>query len=130
MSGSATLTVGAKLYHIPLFVPAGSILPFGPKEQYVSEKGSDPIELRIYPGADATFTLYEDEGTNYNYEHGAFSTIQLQWNERNQELVIGKRAGSYPGMTHEREFSVQLIGSSAKAQVVIYQGHDLHVSLK
>jgi alpha-D-xyloside xylohydrolase len=77
VSGSATLTVGAKLYQIPLFVPAGSILPFGPKEQYVSEKGSDPIELRIYPGADATFTLYEDEGTNYNYEHGAFSTIQL-----------------------------------------------------
>jgi alpha-D-xyloside xylohydrolase len=130
MPGNVTLITDAKLDQIPLFVPAGSILPFGPKEQYVSEKRSDPIELRIYPGADTTFTLYEDEGTNYNYEHGAFSLIQLRWNERNQELVIGKRTGSYPGMRHEREFSVQLIGSSAKTQVVVYQGRELHVSLK
>jgi alpha-D-xyloside xylohydrolase len=120
---------GARLDRIPLFVPAGSILPFGPKEQYVSEKRSDPVELRIYPGADARFILYEDEGTNYNYEHGAFSLVQLQWNERNHELVIGKRTGSYPGMTQEREFSVQLVGSSVKAKVVAYQGRELHVSL-
>ena len=128
--GGETRITDAKLDQIPLFVPAGSILPFGSKEQYISEKPSDPIELRIYPGADATFTLYEDEGTNYNYEQGAFSSIQLQWNERNQELVIDKRAGSYPGMTHEREFSVQLIGSSAKTQIAVYQGRELHVSLK
>ena len=128
--GGETLSTDAKLDQIPLFVPAGSILPFGPEEQYVLEKRGDPIELRVYPGANATFTLYDDEGTNYNYEHGAFSLIRLQWNERKRELVIGKRAGSYPGMIQERTFSVQLIGSNARARVVVYRGRELHVSLK
>jgi alpha-D-xyloside xylohydrolase len=107
---------------IPLFVPAGSILPLGPEKQYIAQKPDDPIELRIYPGKDATFTLYEDEGTNYNYEKGQFSTIVLKWDNRRGQLEIGKRDGSFPGMLTERTFSVHLAGTSAAPRTVTYRG--------
>jgi len=125
-----SVEVDAKLDQIPLFVPAGSILPFGPKEQFVSEKPADPIELRVYPGADATFTLYEDEGTNYNYDHGNFSTIELKWNDRKFEIEIGKRFGSFPHMLQERKFSMHVAGSSSKPRIVEYRGEVLRISMK
>lgn len=129
-AGGASLITDAKLDRIPAFVPAGSILPFGPVEQYISQKRGGPIELRVYPGADALFDLYEDEGTNYDYEHGVFSSIKLTWNDDRHELTIGKREGSFPGMPTEREFLVQLIGTTAKQQAVKYEGRELHVILK
>jgi len=84
----------------------------------------------VYPGADATFDLYEDEGTNYNYEHGASSSIKLRWDNARHELTIGKREGSFPGMLTNREFRIQLIGSPAGQQIVKYQGGELHIALK
>lgn len=130
VTGSASLITDAKLDRIPVFVLAGSILPFGPTEQYISQKRGGAMELRVYSGADAKFDLYEDEGTNYDYEHGVFSSIKLQWNDDRHELIIGKREGSFPGMPTERQFLVQLIGSAAKQQVVKYEGREIHVMLK
>jgi alpha-D-xyloside xylohydrolase len=127
--GGRTVLVDAKLDEIPVFVPAGSILPFGPTEQYAAENKDGRIDLRIYPGEDATFDLYEDEGTNYDYERGLFTSIRFRWNERNHELMIGNRSGTYPGMANERQFSVRIVGSSAKPRVVTYEGRELHVSL-
>jgi alpha-D-xyloside xylohydrolase len=84
-------------------------VPFGPALQYATEKPADPVELRIYRGADGRFTLYEDEGDSYNYEQGARATIPFSWNESKQTLTIGKRAGTFPGMLAERVFRVVFV---------------------
>lgn len=94
---------------MPLFVRAGSIIPMGPYVQYADEKPEAPLEIRIYPGADGTFTLYEDEGDNYNYEKGVYSTIRFDWDDSGRILTIHKREGKYPGMIVERTFKVMLV---------------------
>ena len=91
---------------LPLFIRPGSILPLGPFIQYSSEKPADPMELRIYRGADGQFTLYEDEGDNYNYENGKYATIPISWDEARHTLEIGKRSGAFPGMLKHRTFNV------------------------
>ncbi len=95
---------------MPLFVKAGSILPVGPKVQYATEKKWDNLEIRVYPGADGTFTLYEDENDNYNYEKGQYSTIVFHWNDKKRELTIDARKGSFPGMLSQRTFNVVVVG--------------------
>ena len=130
VAGGSSLVTEAKLDRIPVFISAGSILPLGPTEQYISQKPASSLELRVYPGADATFDLYEDEGTNYNYEHGDSSLIKLRWDNARHELTIGKREGSFFGMLTNREFRIQLIGSPAGQQIVKYQGGELHIALK
>jgi alpha-D-xyloside xylohydrolase len=94
---------------MPMYVPAGSIIPMGPKMQYVTEKKTDPIELRVYTGADAEFDIYEDEGDNYNYEKGVYSIITVKWNNKTGTLTIGERKGTFPGMLKSRVFKVVLV---------------------
>jgi Domain of unknown function (DUF5110) len=77
-----TTDIDAPPGRIPILVRAGSIVPIGPIEQYTGEKPPKDLEIRIYPGADGDFSLYEDEGTNYNYEKGQRSTIHFHWNDR------------------------------------------------
>jgi len=89
-----------------MFVRAGSIVPMGPEMQYVGEKTWEQLEMRVYPGADATFTLYEDEGDGYDYEKGAYTTITFSWDDRRRTLTIGDRQGNFPGMIAKRQFSV------------------------
>ncbi|MBP7912475.1 MAG: DUF5110 domain-containing protein, partial [Streptococcus sp.] len=91
---------------IPLYVKAGSIIPFGPKVQYTTEKRWDSLEIRIYEGADGAFTLYEDEGDNYNYEKGMYSTIAFLWDDAKKTLTIGDRKGSFPSMLIQRKFKI------------------------
>jgi alpha-D-xyloside xylohydrolase len=110
-AGGQTIRVNAPLQTIPLQVRAGSIIPLGPSEQYVGEKAADPLELRIYRGRDGAFTLYEDEGTNDNYEHGALAWIPITWDEATQALTIGKRSGSFPGMLAQRTFRIVWVRS-------------------
>src|SRR5439155_6048612 len=81
----------ATLDRMPLYVRAGSIIPMGPEEEYSNQKPADPIELRVYPGADGDFTLYEDEGDTYNYEKGKYATIPIHWNDATRTLTIGER---------------------------------------
>lgn len=94
---------------IPLFVKAGSIIPFGPEIQHSDEKPADPIRLRVYTGQDADFTLYEDENVNYNYEKGVFSRIPISFEESSKKLTIGERLGEFPGMLQERTFEIDWI---------------------
>ena len=118
--GGQRVTIGTTLDRVPMFVRAGSILPLGPEMQYVGEKSWDHLELRIYPGADGSFTLYEDEGDNYNYEKEVYSTIAFKWNDRSRTLTIGDRQGSYPGMLQNRQFTVIL--PDGKQQTIRYSG--------
>ena len=118
--GGQTITLKTTLDQVPMFVRAGSILPLGPEMQYVGEKSWAHLEVRVYPGADGRFTLYEDEGDNYNYERGIYSTIELQWDDHSRTLSISKRIGSYPGMLQTREFKIVL--PDGKQQTILYDG--------
>jgi alpha-D-xyloside xylohydrolase len=106
--GGQSITAQAPLDKLPVYAKAGSIIPYGPLVQ--SAAGNpDPIELRIYPGANGDFTLYEDEGDNYDYEHGARSTIPIQWDDKSSTLTIGARDGSFPGMLEHCTFHVVVV---------------------
>jgi alpha-D-xyloside xylohydrolase len=96
---------------MPLFVRAGSIIPMGPFIQYSTEK-NDPIEIRIYPGANGEFTLYEDENDNYGYLSGLYSLTTFRWNDEQKMLTINARKGSYPGMPKAHTFNVVLAGEN------------------
>jgi len=108
--GGQTITTAAPIETLPLFVRAGSILPYGPDIQYASQS-VDPMELRVYRGANGGFTLYEDENDNYNYESGRCATIPMTWNEASQTLTIGARQGSFPGMLTSRTFRIVWVGT-------------------
>ncbi len=112
-TGGQSMTAPAPIDIIPLFVKAGSIIPMGPYIQYATEKPADPIELRIYPGADGTFELYEDENDNYQYEHGKYALIPFAWNDKAKTLTVGDRTGAFDGMLNERTFQVILVHPSA-----------------
>ena len=108
-SGGSAITAQAPLDRIPLDARAGSILPLGPVIEYAGQ-ATDPIELRIYPGADGDFTFYEDEGDSYRYEQGSRDD-PIHWNDSTRTLTVGDRAGSYPGMPSEHTFNVVIVSS-------------------
>jgi len=138
IKGGQTIIAEAPLERIPLFIKAGSIVPMGPIVQYAGEKPAEALEIRVYEGANGTFTIYEDENDNYNYEKGLFSTIELSWNETKKTLTIGARKGSFPGMLSERKFNIvnaaknKAMGTDTEinqAKVVSYNGKKLVVKL-
>jgi alpha-D-xyloside xylohydrolase len=112
VEGPRTIDATAPIERLPLYVRAGSIVPMGPAKEWSTEKSEDPIELRIYRGADGDFTLYEDENDGYNYEKGAYATIPFHWDEAKQTLTIGDRKGEFPGMLAERNFQIVLVGEN------------------
>ena len=134
-AGGGRVDAAAPIESMPLYVPAGSILPLGPDVEYVDQKPADPLEVRVYPGANGSFTLYEDAGDSYDYEHGAYTTIPLRWDEATKTLTIGKRAGAYEGMLTKRTFRVVLVNQqrggglqeSAGARAVAYSGDEVRV---
>ncbi len=123
LSGTTT-AIDAPLERIPLLVRAGSILPIGPVEQYVGAQPAADLEIRVYPGAQGDFTLYEDEGTNYHYEQGQRSTIHFQWDNKKRVLLIGKRNGQFSGMLKSRRFKL-VAADSASSQTVSYSGQSI-----
>jgi alpha-D-xyloside xylohydrolase len=136
--GGQTIVADAPIDKIPLLVKSGSIVPLGPFIQYAAEKPADPIELRIYPGADGSFTLYEDENDNYNYEKGIHATIAFHWDDANRRLTIDDRKGSFPGMLKKRSFNIVIVGKDHGTgvettgnpdKVILYQGERQIVQL-
>ena len=109
--GGETRICAAPYEQIPVFVPSGSIIPFGPALQYSDEKPAGTIRLYVYEGQDGDFTLYEDEGTNYGYEAGRFANIHFSYNEAQKELTISDREGEFPGMLQKRTFIVVPVGA-------------------
>lgn len=116
-AGKQTITEEAPYERMPVYVKAGSIIPFGPELQYTAEKAADTITLNVYAGADATFELYEDEGTNYNYEKGAFAIIPIKYSEATKTVTIGERTGTFNGMLQKRTFRINII-TPAKAMAL------------
>ena len=108
-AGGQTIDAPAPYDSMPLFVRAGSIIPFGPEMQYTGEKPADPITLYVYEGADGAFTLYEDDGLTYGYERGAFARIPIRWNDATKTLTIGRREGSFRGMLTKRTFKIVFV---------------------
>jgi alpha-D-xyloside xylohydrolase len=106
LDGGRAIDAEAPLNRLPLCVRAGSIIPMGPDVEYAAEKAADPIELRVYGGADTGFTLYEDENDGYDYEKGFYATIPIRWDNTKQVLTIGERAGRFPGMLETRTFRI------------------------
>ena len=112
VEGGQSINAVAPLERLPLYVRAGSILPLGPDEEWSTEKAADPIELRIYRGANGDFTLYEDENDNYDYEKGVYATIPFHWDDAAHTLTIGDRKGQFPGMLESRTFRVVFVGEN------------------
>jgi alpha-D-xyloside xylohydrolase len=137
VDGGRYVDSAAPIDKMPLYVRAGSILPMGPEMEWSTERPEDPIELRVYRGADGEFTLYEDENDNYDYEKGAYATIPMRWDDAKQTLTIGERKGQFPGMLQSRTFRVVFVaekhgaggGTEQKAdEVVAYAGREVMVS--
>ena len=125
--GGQNIIAPAPIDHIPVYVRTGSIVPMGPLQQYSSEKPDAQWEIRIYPGADGEFTVYEDEGDNYNYEQGTYATYTLKWNDRARQLTVSNRKGSYPGMTKSRILNIVVVGDGKG--VGVSHDPDNHVSI-
>jgi alpha-D-xyloside xylohydrolase len=138
LKGGQTIDAAAPIETIPLYVREGSMVPMGPLVEYATQKPADDIELRIYPGADGHFTLYEDANNTYNYEKGEFATFDLNWNDKAKELSISERKGTFPGMLKTRKFSVVVVaenkGTGEKQtvkpdKIVEYNGKAIKIKL-
>ena len=123
---------------IPIMVKAGAIVPMGPFVQYAAEKPAQTIELRIYPGANGDFVLYEDQNDTYAYEKGVYATIALHWNDAKHTLTIDPRKGKFPGMLAKRTFKIVIVGAghgngiadtTAPDKTVTYDGRKTVVAL-
>ncbi|MBQ1755046.1 MAG: DUF5110 domain-containing protein, partial [Bacteroidales bacterium] len=136
-AGDRTRSMPAPYERMPLFVRAGSLIPFGPAMEWSDQKPADAIRLYVYAGADADFTLYEDDGLTYAYEKGAYSTIPIHWDDAARTLTIGDRTGEFPGMLETRTFHVIVVDPShphgydpdAKGTVCDYQGKTVTLNL-
>lgn len=113
LQGGREFTYDCALDSMPLFVPAGSIVPVGPAVEYASQKPWDSLQIRIYPGADAEYELYEDAGDGYGYLDGESSVIRFVWDDKAGKLTVEAREGGFPGMLAERDFNVVLVREGA-----------------
>ena len=130
INGGQEITKATTIDEIPLYIKSGSIIPFGPQVQYATEKKWDNLEIRVYPGANGAFTLYEDENDNYNYEKGVYSTINFTWNDAKKSLTINDRKGSFPGMLSTRKFNIVVVTADKKNdKAVTYSGKKVVVKL-
>jgi alpha-D-xyloside xylohydrolase len=137
IQGGQNLKVDAPYDRIPLYIREGAIIPVGPEIQYTDEKPAETIVLYVYRGQDGNFTLYEDEGVNYNYEKGAYSNIPFSYNDADGTLTIGERKGEFDGMLKERTFVIVPVSKNktrgfiydAQGQRVSYDGHEQKIKL-
>jgi alpha-D-xyloside xylohydrolase len=125
LEGGRSVTAAAPLDILPLYVRAGSIVPMGPYLEYATEKPADTIELRIYPGADGKFTIYEDENDGYDYENGQFATIPMGWDDRGHVLTIGKEQGTFPGMEKHHVFNIVIVKENKATGVAPASRYDI-----
>ena len=139
-AGGQTIVADAPYDKIPVFIPEGAILPIGPEMQWSDEKKPELIDLYVYAGKDGSYTLYEDEGTNYNYEKGKYAVIDFKYDDARKQVTIGARKGSFDGMLQKRRFNIILVNQnkqqgvnlakSPKGKVVKYSGQAMTVKLK
>jgi alpha-D-xyloside xylohydrolase len=138
LNGGQTIDAQAPIETMPLYVKAGSIIPMGPNVEYATQKSSEAVELRIYPGADGEFKFYQDEDDNYNYEKGKYATFILKWNDKLRQLTISDRKGTFIGMPQKQVFHVVLVKpghganidiTSKVDKIVNYQGKTISIKI-
>jgi alpha-D-xyloside xylohydrolase len=138
LAGGQSVKKDCPLNVFPLYVRAGSIVPMGPVVQYATQQPDAPYEIRIYPGADATFTVYEDDNETYRYEKGERATYDFVWNDAARTLSVSARQGSFPGMVATRRLNVVLATPGkntgdaetlADVKTVEYSGQPVEVKL-
>lgn len=139
-AGGQTITADAPYERIPVYVPQGAILPIGPKMEWSDQKKAELIDLFVYAGKDGKFTIYEDEGTNYNYEQGKYATIDITYDDANKTVTIADRQGSFDGMLQSRRFNIVLVKADKaygvnidkrpSGKMVKYSGKAVTVKLK
>jgi len=137
LAGGQTVSRACPLDILPLYVRAGSIVPMGPSVQYATEKPDAPYEIRIYPGADAKFTIYEDDNETYGYERGQRATYEMSWSDKTRTLTVGERRGTFPGMVTARQLNVVLVSPGRNGGLtqpgggksITYMGRALQVKL-
>lgn len=137
LDGGQTIQRPCPIDVMPVYVKAGTVMPFGPAVQYSGEKSWDDLEIRVYPGADGSFTLYEDDGVSYDYERGQYTTIRFSYDDATRRLTIGARKGKYPGMLAHRRFRIVTVTPAsgpghqpmAGGQSVAYSGSEVSVQL-
>jgi len=136
--GGATVTADAPYERIPVYVKAGSIVPFGPRMEWSDERRADTINLYVFTGGDAEFLLYEDEGVNYNYEKGLYTTINIKYDESENTLTLGRCEGAFPGMLMQRYFNIIEVSpkkarsldlDKPKGKMVKYEGKEKRIKL-
>ena len=137
-AGGQKVNVEAPYERMPLFVREGSIIPVGPEIEYTNQKKDAPLDIYIYAGNDASFKLYEDEGTNYNYEKGSFSVIPFDYSENEKTLTIHTRKGKFEGMIPTRIFRIKIINRNqplpflsekGTSETVNYNGEEIKIQL-
>lgn len=134
--GGMTMNAEAPIDRIPVFVPAGAIIPMNLTPLMNPDSGA-PVEIRVYSGADGQFEWYEDDGKTFDCEKGAYSLIPVLWNDKSKTLTIGKRQGKYEGMSKERELRIVLVSSengvglqkNVPDRVVKYTGKKINIKL-
>ena len=139
-AGGQTIVADAPFDKIPVFVPEGSILPVGPEMEWSDQKKAELIDLYVYAGKDGSYTLYEDEGTNYNYEKGKYAMIDFKYNDAHKTITIAARKGAFDGMLQKRRFNIVLVSDNnqqgislakaPKGKMVKYAGKAVTVKLK
>ena len=139
-AGGQTIVADAPFDKIPVFVPEGSILPVGPEMEWSDQKKAELIDLYVYAGKDGSYTLYEDEGTNYNYEKGKYAMINFKYNDAQKTITIAARKGAFDGMLQKRRFNIVLVSDNnqqgislakaPKGKMVKYAGKAVTVKLK
>jgi alpha-glucosidase/alpha-D-xyloside xylohydrolase len=125
IDGGREISRAVDLETMPLYVRAGSILPLGPVKQYTSQKVDQPLSISIYPGADASLYLYEDDGTSFNYRKGEWMGIPMQWNDARRVLTLRLADGSRRLPPMPRKLEVKL---GQVSRPVVFDGHPLNVS--
>ena len=126
--GGRNVTFTTTIDRTAMFVKAGTILPLAPVMQYAQQSQWDNLDIIVYPGSNAVFTLYEDEGDNYNYERGVYSTITMKWNDSQRTFTVETRQGQFPGMLQNRKFNIRIAGTEA-VKTVDYNGNAVSVTL-
>ena len=124
--GGREITRTVDLETTPLYVRAGAILPLGPVKQYTAEKVDEPDTIAIYPGADGSFLLYEDDGKSFDYKKGAWMGVQMNWNDAARKLSLRLAEDSRMLASKQKKFDVKL-GEATKQ--VAFEGKPIEVSL-
>jgi alpha-D-xyloside xylohydrolase len=129
IGGGKKVSVKAELNETPMFVKAGTILPLGPKVQYTTQETKEPLQLKIYPGKDAEYTLYLDDNESYDYENGEFSEIKITYSETTKEVSLTKLNGDFINFDKEPLSIVVKVVGSDKTESLIFKGAELKVTM-